>query len=145
MEKGQSLDIQGILQRLPHRYPFVLVDRITEIEPQKRISGIKNITYNEWYFEGLPPVLRIVPALILSEAVAQLGAILLLMEEENRDRLIFFSGIDWIRFRKPVCPGDTLLMKAEILRRRGRLGRVRVEATVDGKRAFDGVMQFALE
>ncbi len=138
-------EICDILKLLPHRYPFLLVDRITAFELQKTISGIKNFTYNEWYFQGLPAGLRIVPASILSEAIAQLGAMLILLEEENRGKLIFFLGLDRVRFRRPVRPGDTLSMSAEILRRRGRFGRLKVEAKINGHRVFEGIMQFALE
>ena len=137
--------ISEILKLLPHRYPFLLVDRITAFELQKSISGIKNITYNEWYFQGLPSALRVVPASILSEAIAQLGALLILLEQENRGKLIFFLGLNRVRFRRPVRPGDTLSMTAEIQRRRGRFGRLKVEAKVDGRRVFEGIMQFALE
>lgn len=134
-----------ILEILPHRYPFLLVDRVIEYELGKWIRGIKNVTYNEWYFQGLPRILRIVPASVLSEAIAQLGAMLILLEEGNRGKLIFFSGLDRVRFRKPVRPGDTLHMTAEIVRRKGRLGRLKVHAEVDQKLVFEGIMQFAME
>lgn len=145
MEPEKQLELDQILKLLPHRYPFVLVDRITKYELQKFICGIKNVTFNEWYFEGLPAGLRIVPASILSEAIAQLGALLVVLEEENRGKLIFFSGLDQVRFRRPVRPGDTLEMRADILRRKGRVGRLQVEARVNGAIAFEGKMQFALE
>ena len=145
MTSGVLPEISDIQKLLPHRYPFLLVDRITAFELQKTISGIKNITYNEWYFRGLPSVLRVVPASILSEAIAQLGAMLILLEKENRGKLIFFLGLDRVRFRRPVRPGDTLSMTAEILRRKGRFGRLKVEAKVSGRRVFEGIMQFALE
>jgi 3-hydroxyacyl-[acyl-carrier-protein] dehydratase len=134
------------LKQLPHRYPFMLVDQITEFEMEKRISGLKNVTYNEWYFQGLPANLMVVPASVLSEAIAQLGGMLILQEqEENEQRMIFFSGLDRVRFRKPVRPGDILILSAEILRRRGRVGRLRVEGKVKEKIVFEGIMQFAVE
>lgn len=145
MESGKPIDIDQIMRLLPHRFPFILVDRVTSYEPQKTIQGIKNVTINEWYFQGLPAALRIVPASILSEAIAQLGAMLVVLEEENRGKLIFFSGLDKVRFRSPVRPGDTLVMCATILRRKGRVGRLRVEARVGEKIAFEGIMQFFLE
>ncbi len=145
MTSGKLPEINEILKLLPHRFPFLLVDRITGFELQKAISGIKNITYNEWYFQGLPDAYRIVPASILSEAIAQLGAMLILLEAENRGKMIFFLGLDRVRFRRPVRPGDTLSMSAEILRRRGRIGRLKVEAKVNGLRVFEGIMRFALE
>jgi 3-hydroxyacyl-[acyl-carrier-protein] dehydratase len=138
-------DIDEILQLLPHRHPFLLIDKVTQINPQKSITGIKTITYNEWYFQGLPAGLRIVPASILSEAIAQLGAILIFTDKENRNKLVLFSGLDKVRFRKPVRPGDEVVMSAELMRRKGRLGRFTVEARVQGKIVMNGVMQFALE
>ena len=145
MQNERVPSIQQILKLLPHRFPFLLVDEITSFELQKKISGIKNISYNEWYFQGVPPVLRIVPASVLSEAIAQLGAMLILLEEENRGKLIFFLGLDRVRFRKPVQAGDVLKMTAEILRRKGRIGKLKVEASVENRLVFEGVMQFALE
>jgi 3-hydroxyacyl-[acyl-carrier-protein] dehydratase len=138
-------EIEEILEFVPHRYPFLLIDRIIEAQPGDRIKGIKNISYNEWYFQGLPDVLRIVPALILCEAVAQLGCMLLFQEDENRGRLVFFTGIERVRFRIPVRAGDTLILTAKILRRKGRIGRFSVEGTVNERIAFEGVMRFALE
>jgi 3-hydroxymyristoyl/3-hydroxydecanoyl-(acyl carrier protein) dehydratase len=145
MDEQKLPGIDEILQLLPHRHPFLLVDRVTAIVPQKSISGVKNISYNEWYFQGLPDGLRIVPASILSEAVAQLGAILIFTEEENRNKLVLFSGVHRVRFRKPVKPGDELVMTAEIQRRKGRLGRFSVLAMVGEKIVMNGTMQFALE
>lgn len=145
MQKDKLPGIPEIQQLLAHRYPFLLVDRVTHIEPNKKILGIKNISYNEWYFQALPRELMIVPANVLSEAVAQLGALLILLEQENRGKFIFFYGVDRVRFRKPVRPGDVLEMTAEWLRRRGRMGQFRVEARVDGDIVLEGVMKFAFE
>ena len=103
------------------------------------------VTYNEWYFQGLPDGLRIVPASILSEAIAQLGAILIYVDEENRNRLVFFSGLHRVRFRKPVQPGDEVVMSVQLLRRKGRLGRFAVLAKVRDRIVMNGIMQFALE
>jgi len=145
MEKDNLPGIDEILELLPHRHPFLLIDKVTGVLPQKSITGIKNVTYNEWYFQGLPKAYRIVPASILSEAIAQLGAILIYMDEENRGRLVLFSGLRRVRFRKPVRPGDEVTMSVEVLRRRGRLGRFAVLATVKEKIVLNGIMQFALE
>ncbi len=145
MEKDNLPDINEILKLLPHRYPFLLIDKVTGLDPQKSITGVKNITYNEWYFQGLPDGLRIVPASILSEAIAQLGAILIYVDEENRNRLVFFSGLHRVRFRKPVQPGDEVVMSVELLRRKGRLGRFAVLAKVRDRVVMNGIMQFALE
>jgi beta-hydroxyacyl-ACP dehydratase FabZ len=144
--ENDKLKNDKILRLLPHRYPFMLVDQITDLEPEKRITGLKNVTYNEWYFQGLPAKLMVVPASVLSEAIAQLGGMLVLQENEfEEQRLIFFSGLDQVRFRKPVRPGDTLILSAEIVRRRGRVGRLRVEGKVQDKIVFEGLMQFAVE
>jgi 3-hydroxymyristoyl/3-hydroxydecanoyl-(acyl carrier protein) dehydratase len=145
MEKDKVENVGDIFRTIPHRHPFLLVDQITSCHLGKKITGRKSISYNEWYFQGLPTSLMIVPASILSEAIAQLGAMLILRESENQGKLIFFSGLDKMRFRKPVQPGETLEMSAEILRRKGRIGRLRVEANVDNKLVFEGIMQFALE
>jgi 3-hydroxyacyl-[acyl-carrier-protein] dehydratase len=144
--ENDKLKNDKILRMLPHRYPFMLVDQITDLDPEKRITGLKNVTYNEWYFQGLPAKLMVVPASVLSEAIAQLGGMLVLKEDEReQQRLIFFSGLDQVRFRKPVRPGDTLILSAEIVRRRGRVGRLRVEGKVQDKIVFEGLMQFAVE
>lgn len=145
MEKDKLPDIDDILALLPHRHPFLLIDKVTAVLAQKSITGVKNVTYNEWYFEGLPQPYRIVPASILSEAIAQLGAILIYLDEENRDRLVLFSGLKRVRFRKPVRPGDEVIMTVELLRRKGRLGRFAVLAKVREKIVMNGTMQFALE
>src|SRR5688572_18096910 len=110
MSKDNLPDIQEILQLLPHRYPFLLIDKVTDVDPRKRITGVKTVTFNEWYFQGLPDGLRIVPASILSEAIAQLGAILIYLDEDNRNKLVLFSGLHKVRFRKPVAPGDEVIM-----------------------------------
>ena len=138
-------DINEILQLLPHRFPFLLIDKVTGLDPQKSITGVKSVTYNEWFFQGLPNGLRIVPASILSEATAQLGAILIYVEKENRNRLVFFSGLHKVRFRKPVQPGDEVVMSVELIRRKGRLGRFAVVAKVRDRVVMNGIMQFALE
>jgi 3-hydroxyacyl-[acyl-carrier-protein] dehydratase len=123
----------------------LLIDKVTGFDAQKSITGVKNVTYNEWYFQGLPTAYRIVPASILSEAIAQLGAILIYLEEENRNKLVLFSGLKRVRFRKPVRPGDEVIMSVELLRRKGRLGRFAVLARVREKIVMNGTMQFALE
>jgi 3-hydroxyacyl-[acyl-carrier-protein] dehydratase len=145
MEKDNLPAIDEILELLPHRHPFLLIDKVTGFLPQKSITGIKNVTYNEWYFQGLPKAFRIVPASILSEAIAQLGAILIYLDEENRNKLVLFSGLHRVRFRKPVRPGDEVTMSVELLKRRGRLGRFSVLARVKETTVMNGTMQFALE
>jgi 3-hydroxyacyl-[acyl-carrier-protein] dehydratase len=129
---------------LPHRYPFLLVDRITEIEIDKRIIGVKNVTLNERYLahrDGERPVL---PPTILTEAIAQVGAILILAKPENRQRLPYFAGIERVRFRRPVHPGDVVMIEAVVRRLRSRMGVLHGIARVGDKVVVEGTMTFAL-
>jgi 3-hydroxyacyl-[acyl-carrier-protein] dehydratase len=122
----------------------LLVDRIVEFEPDKRIVGIKNVSLNERYLthrSGEPPVL---PQTILTEAVAQVGAIMILAKPENREKLIYFMGIERVRYRRPVHPGDVVEIEATALRLRSRMGLLRGVARVDGKVVIEGTMTFAL-
>ena len=139
------LDYTAIERILPHRYPFLLVDRITEFEPDKRIVGVKNVSLNERNLahppEGGAPVL---PPTILTEAVAQVGAIMILSKPENQQKLIFFMGIEKVRFRRPVHPGDVVEIEAEVKRLRSRMGVLRGVARVGGKVVVEGTMTFAL-
>jgi 3-hydroxyacyl-[acyl-carrier-protein] dehydratase len=138
------LDYTAIERILPHRYPFLLVDRVTEFEPDRRIVGIKNVSLNERYLShsaGEPPVL---PPTILTEAVAQVGAILILSKPENREKLIFFMGIERVRYRRPVHPGDVVEIEAIVKRMRSRMGVLSGVARVNGVVVCDGKMTFAL-
>jgi len=139
------LDYSAIERILPHRYPFLLVDRITEFEPDKRIVGVKNVSLNERNLahppEGGAPVL---PPTILTEAVAQVGAIMILSKPENQQKLIFFMGIEKVRFRRPVHPGDVVEIEAEVKRLRSRMGVLRGVARVGGEVVVEGTMTFAL-
>jgi len=143
MDLTLPLDYAAIERILPHRYPFLLVDRITEFEVDKRIVGIKNVTLNERYLSPNddPPVL---PPTILTEAVAQVGAIMILAKPENRDRLILFLGIERVRYRRPVHPGDVVEIEARVARLRSFTGRFTGEARVNGKVIANGSMTFAL-
>ena len=137
------LDYSAIERILPHRYPFLLVDRVTEFEPDKRIVGVKNVSFNERTLaqtaEG--PVL---PPTILTEAVAQVGAIMILSKPENREKLIFFMGIERVRYRKPVRPGDVVVIEAAVKRLRSRMGVLQGVARVNGVVVVEGTMTFAL-
>ena len=138
------LDYTAIERILPHRYPFLLVDRILELEPDKRIVGIKNVSLNERYLSrqpGLPPSL---PPIILIEAVAQVGAILILSKPENREKLIFFMGIERVRFRRAVYPGDVVEIEGRVKRLRSRMGTLDGRASVNGQTVANGSMTFAL-
>jgi 3-hydroxyacyl-[acyl-carrier-protein] dehydratase len=138
------LDYSAIERILPHRYPFLLVDRITELEPDKRIVGIKNVTLNERYLSRQAGELPALPPTILTEAIAQVGAILILSKPENREKLIFFMGIDRVRYRGPVYPGDAVEIEARVRRLRSRMGQFEGFARVNGRVVVDGRMTFAL-
>lgn len=138
------LDYAAIERILPHRYPFLLVDRITEFEVDKRIVGVKNVSLNERYLAhpaGEPPVL---PPTLLTEAVAQVGAIMILSKPENLQKLIFFMGIERVRYRRPVHPGDVVEIEAVVKRLRSRMGVLRGVARVGGTVVVEGTMTFAL-
>ena len=138
------LDYTAIERILPHRYPFLLVDRITELEPDKRIVGVKNVTLNERYLSRQPGQAPTLPPTILTEAVAQVGAILILSKPENSEKLIFFAGIDRVRFRHPVHAGDVVEIEARVRRLRSRMGQLDGFARVNGRVVVDGTMTFAL-
>ncbi len=144
MDLTLPLDYAAIERILPHRYPFLLVDRITELEIDKRIVGIKNVSLNERYLSREANGSPVLPPTILTEAVAQVGAILILAKPENRQRLPFFMGIKRVRYRRPVHPGDVVEIEAVVLRLRSRMGLLKGIARVDGKRVIDGTMTFAL-
>jgi 3-hydroxyacyl-[acyl-carrier-protein] dehydratase len=138
------LDYTAIERILPHRYPFLLVDRITELEPDKRIVGIKNVTLNEQYLSKDTGSGQVLPPTILTEAVAQVGAILILSKPENRERLIFFMGIERVRYRQQVTPGDVVEIEARVKRLRSRMGQLDGFARVNGNVVVSGTMTFAL-
>ncbi len=138
------LDYSAIERILPHRYPFLLVDRITELEPDKRIVGIKNVTLNERYLSRVPGEDPALPPTILTEAVAQVGAILILSKPENREKLIFFMGIERVRFRGVVRPGETVEIEARVKRLRSRMGQLDGFARVGPRIVASGTMTFAL-
>ncbi len=128
------LDSRAIQEILPHRYPFLLVDKIVELEPRTRIVGIKQVTINEPFFQGHFPEAPVMPGVLQIEALAQVGAILVLREFENRANLIpFFSGIEKGRFRRPVVPGDTLTLEVIALRTGSRMQKMKGIARVDGQ------------
>jgi 3-hydroxyacyl-[acyl-carrier-protein] dehydratase len=138
------LDYSAIERILPHRYPFLLVDRIVEFEVDKRIVGIKNVSLNERYLSSIPGEAPFLPPTVLTEAVAQVGAIMILAKPENREKLIYFMGIERVRFPRPVRPGDVVVIEALVKRLRSRMGLLRGIARVDGRVVVDGSMTFAL-
>src|SRR5881392_2976112 len=144
MDLNLPLDNAAIERILPHRFPFLLVDRIIELEPDKRIVGIKNVSLNEWYLSRTADGDIVMPPTILTEAVAQVGAILILAKPENRQRLPFFAGIERVRYRRAVHPGDVVEIEATVIRLRSRMGLLKGVARVNGERDIDGTMTFAL-
>jgi 3-hydroxyacyl-[acyl-carrier-protein] dehydratase len=128
---------------IPHRYPFLLVDRIEEIEPGVRAVGLKNVTQNEPFFQGHFPDYPVMPGVLIIEAMAQVGAVGVMAGGEHRDRLALFAGIDGVRFRRQVVPGDVLRMEVEITRLKGTVGRGKGRATVDGERVCQAELMFA--
>jgi 3-hydroxyacyl-[acyl-carrier-protein] dehydratase len=144
MDLTLPLDHATIERILPHRYPFLLVDRVTEFEEDRRIVGIKNVSYNEPFLWKGPDGRHVMPPTILTEAVAQVGAILILAKPENRQRLPLFAGIQKVRYRRPVYPGDVVEIEATVIRLRNRMGLLKGVARVNGTRVIDGTMTFAL-
>jgi 3-hydroxyacyl-[acyl-carrier-protein] dehydratase len=144
MDLTLPLDYTAIERILPHRYPFLLVDRITEFEVDKRIVGIKNVSLNERYLSRERNGRAAMPPTILTEAVAQVGAIMILAKPENRQRLIYFMGIERVRYRRPVHPGDVVEIEAMVLRLRSRMGLLKGVARVGGQPVIEGTMTFAL-
>jgi beta-hydroxyacyl-ACP dehydratase FabZ len=139
------IDIRGILERLPHRYPFLLVDRVVELTPAKRIVAIKNVSINEPFFPGHFPGAPVMPGVLIVEAMAQAGAVLLLQEVADRaSKLVYFTGIDEARFRRAVTPGDRLILTVEVLKLRPRACKMRGVAEVDGEIAAEAIIMSAL-
>ncbi len=132
-----------IRELIPHRYPFLLVDRIEEIEPGVRAVGLKNVTQNEPFFQGHFPDYPVMPGVLIIEAMAQVGAVGVMAGREHRDKLALFAGIDGVRFRRQVLPGDVLKMEVEITRLKGMVGRGKGRATVDGERVCEAELMFA--
>ena len=138
------MDINDIQATLQHRYPFLLVDRILELEPGKRAVGVKNVTVNEDFFNGHFPGNPVMPGVLTVEAMAQVGGILLLCTTGNEGKLAFFAGIDKMRFRRPIVPGDQLVTEVILLKVKGDIGRVSVVGRVDGQVVAEGEYLFVL-
>lgn len=136
-----NIDIQNII---PHRYPFLLVDKITEIEYGKKAIGIKNVTVNEPFFQGHFPGNPIMPGVLIVEAMAQVGAVSILGMDENKGKLAVFTGIDGMRFRRQVVPGDTLRMEVEMVAFKRGIGKAKAEAYVGDQLAASGELMFAI-
>ena len=139
------LDIEAIKEILPHRYPFLLVDRIIEHEEGKRAVGIKNVTANEEFFNGHFPDYPVMPGVLIVEALAQVGGVAALSLEQNKGKLALFAGIDNCRFKRQVVPGDQLRLEVELVKMRGPIGKGKAVATVDGQIACEAELTFALK
>ncbi|MDU4961176.1 MAG: 3-hydroxyacyl-ACP dehydratase FabZ [Sporomusaceae bacterium] len=138
------LNIEEIQKIIPHRFPMLLIDRIIEIEPLKRAVGIKSVTMNEQFFQGHFPGKPIMPGVLLLEAMAQVGGVAMLEPAINRGKIAVFAGMDRVKFRKPVVPGDQLRMVAELIKSRGNTGKIWAEAFVDGELVAEAEFMFVL-
>jgi 3-hydroxyacyl-[acyl-carrier-protein] dehydratase len=132
------IDVKGIMEILPHRYPFLLVDRIIELERGKSITGIKNVTFNEPFFQGHFPGEPVMPGVLILEAMAQAGGILAcLSDQEMIGRLVYFAGVDKARFRRVVRPGDQLVLRLELIKQKGKITKMNGKAYVDEQLATE--------
>ena len=140
------MDIQQIQEMLPHRYPFLLVDRILEIEPGRRVVGLKNVTINEAFFQGHFPGQPIMPGVLIIEAMAQVGGVLLMrtLNASPEKKLLYFTGIDRAKFRKPVLPGDQVRFELELVHIRGRNSKMQARAYVEGKLVAEAELSCAI-
>jgi len=140
-----TFTIQEIMDFLPHRYPFLLIDRVLEFEPQKRLVAIKNVTMNEPFFQGHFPGHPIMPGVLIVEAMAQAGALIMLAKIEDRNtKLAVFTGIEKAKFRRPITPGDQVRIEVDVLAFRSRAGRIQGRATVEGKLACEATLTCAV-
>ena len=139
----REIGINEIMKILPHRYPFLLVDRVVEIEKGKKAIGIKNVTINDNFFQGHFPTRPIMPGVLMVEAMAQTGGVVVLTSEEHRGKVAFFMATDNVKFRKPVVPGDQLIMEVEVVKDKSKFAQLRAVAKVNGEVAAEADMVFS--
>lgn len=139
------LDSEQIKAIIPHRYPFLLVDKVVEVEDEKRVVGLKNVSINEPFFQGHFPEYPVMPGVLILEALAQTGAIAVLGMEQNKGKIGFLAGVDKCRFKRQVKPGDQLRLEVEIIRLKGPIGKGKAVATVDGEVACEAEIMFAIK
>lgn len=138
------LNSKEIQEIIPHRYPFLLIDKIESFEPGKIAVGFKNVTINEYFFQGHFPEEPVMPGVLIIEALAQVGAVVILSQEKFKGKLAYFAGINKAKFRKKVIPGDVLRLEVEIIKTKGPIGIGRALATVDGEKAVEAELTFAI-
>lgn len=142
--KVLSLNINEIKEILPHRYPFLLIDRIDELEPGVKAVGIKNVTINEYFFQGHFPKEPVMPGVLIIEALAQTGAVAVLCKDEFKGKIAYFAGINKAKFRKKVVPGDTLRLEVTMIKLKGHAGIASAVATVNGQKACEAELMFMI-
>jgi 3-hydroxyacyl-[acyl-carrier-protein] dehydratase len=142
-----TMDIRTIMQHIPHRYPFLLVDRILELEPNKRVVGLKNVSMNEPFFQGHFPGTPIMPGVLILEAMAQTSGVLAIasMDKSGKNALMYFMGLDQVKFRKMVVPGDQLIMELEVLKKRAKVMKLAGTAKVDGQVVAEAQLMATIE
>lgn len=138
------LDVNEIKEIIPHRYPFLLLDKVTELDPGTGAEGYKNVTINEPFFQGHFPQEPVMPGALIVEAMAQLGAVAILSKDEFKGKTAYFAGIDKVRFKQKVVPGDVLNLKVEIIKMKKNIGIGKASATVEGKKVCEGELLFAI-
>ena len=145
MESKTIMDIHQIMRCLPHRFPFLLVDKIVELDGDKRVVGIKNVTINEPFFPGHFPGAPVMPGVLIIEAMAQVAGVMMYRDLPDKEsKLIYFTGIENAKFRRPVLPGDQLRIEMGLLARRSNFGKMQGRATVEGKLAAEAIVLFAI-